>query len=113
MKTIQTKIIIGSIRYRKDRSISFSCETPELTPEEAVEFTKLQNNYIEATLKPTEGQAPEMLAIKSDLTEKKPSTRLRNVLFVWWSQEKPDLDFEEFYLAKMEQIINHIKSKLT
>ena len=44
---------------------------------------------------------------------KTPSQRLRNTLYVLWS-DKPEgfAEFKEFYKFKMEQIINHLKSKI-
>lgn len=44
---------------------------------------------------------------------KTPSQRLRNTLYVLFEQ-KPEgfADFKGFYKFKMEQIINHLKSKL-
>ena len=44
---------------------------------------------------------------------KTPSQRLRNTLYVLWS-DKPEgfTQFKEFYKFKMEQIINHLKSKI-
>ena len=44
---------------------------------------------------------------------KTPSQRLRNTLYVLWSN-KPEgfTEFKEFYKFKMEKIINHLKSKI-
>lgn len=44
---------------------------------------------------------------------KTPSQRLRNTLYVLWS-DKPEgfTEFKEFYKFKMEKIINHLKSKI-
>lgn len=54
--------------------------------------------------------------IDSPKGEKSKSQRLRAVLYVLWEQEKAEkltnLTSEEFYQVKMEQFIDHIKSKL-
>lgn len=49
---------------------------------------------------------------KSD-ESKSPSQRLRAVLFILWEQKGKEGDFETFYRAKMESVINMIKEKLT
>lgn len=45
---------------------------------------------------------------------KTPSQRLRAVLFLLWQQTSKEnkTEFEDFYIEKMEQIINWIKEKL-
>ncbi len=43
---------------------------------------------------------------------KTPSQRLRNVLYVLWEQSTQEKEFKEFYKDKLEEIINHFKSKL-
>ena len=61
----------------------------------------------------------EQLAIIDDLKadyedkSKTPSKRLKDVLFIAWKQNDNGYDvFENYYKAKMEMFINHIKSKL-
>lgn len=52
---------------------------------------------------------PEVRRLKE---EKSPSMRLRAVLFRTWEQEGKPGQFETWYASRMEQIIEHYKSKL-
>ena len=44
---------------------------------------------------------------------KSPSQRLRAVLFLLWEQQGSWGDFDTWYKAKIEEIIEHFKGKLT
>jgi hypothetical protein len=48
---------------------------------------------------------------KSD-ESKSPSQRLRNCLFILWKQKGKEGDFDGYYRARMENIINSVKEKL-
>lgn len=61
------------------------------------------NNPIQPTDVPTE------LAEDKDKT---PSKRLRATLYILWKQRGEQGDFEAFYRAQVEKVIEHIKSKL-
>lgn len=43
---------------------------------------------------------------------KSPSQRLRNVLYLLWSDQRPSMTKEAFYELEMEKILDHYKSKL-
>ena len=45
--------------------------------------------------------------------EKSPSARLRNSLYVLWSQGKKDIEFEVYYRSKMDNFISVVKDKLS
>jgi len=115
MKAIRTPLIISSIRLKKDKSLGFSAVTPEITPEEAIQFMELQGNNLDALLNPIDYNVEEM-KINSDLDTKTPSQRLRSVLFVYYKklekQGKAPKDFREFYDLKMEKFIDIIKQAM-
>jgi hypothetical protein len=115
MKAIKTALIINSIRSKKDKSLGFSAETPELTPEEAIEFMQLQGTNLIALLEPTDFKVDE-IKIKADLDLKTPSERLRSVIYVYFKklqeQGKSIGDFRDFYDLKMEKLINIIKTSI-
>jgi len=115
MKAIKTALIINSIRSKKDKSLGISAETPELSPEEAVEFMKLQGINLNALLEPTDFKV-ESMEVKNDLDLKSPSQRLRSVLYATFMKLKKDNKenglFQDFYEKKMEQIIEYYKGKL-
>lgn len=114
MKTISTKAIIEGIRARKDGSLGLTVTTPELTVQEKAMFMELQNLNVNLLVEPeSEGEVGEY-KVSADLNEKKPSTRMRAVLFILWKQnpEGHDNDFDGYYRIKMEQLIDNLKSKI-
>lgn len=115
MKPITFQTTIDSVRARVDRSLGMSISTSELTPEHKVLFMELQGILCECTIRPIDNDnAPE--EIKTEMSTKTPSQRLRNTLFVWWKQlsdaGKCSEPFELWYPAKMENIIIQIKLKI-
>lgn len=57
----------------------------------------------------------ELDAVDLDLEDpkKSPSQRLRNTLYVYWTQNFQDhTDWKDFYKTEMEKIINSYKNKL-
>jgi hypothetical protein len=46
------------------------------------------------------------------MPEKSPSQRLRDVLYVLWEHRGSKGDFEQFYIASIEKVINRIKEEL-
>ena len=115
MKTISTKCQITSLSSRNDGSLRLSVVTPELSVLERSEFMELQNQLLQVLFTPEEFQTQEMV-IDKDLDGKSPSTRLRSIMFVWFSKlkEKGEVkdDFSLWYRNKMESIMDKIKLKL-
>lgn len=116
MKPIQLQSILGRVSTKSDGSLSLTFSTPELTAEESTVLFKLARINLTMRLTPL-GEALEApVEVKSELSTKTPSTRLRGVLFVLWKQQsdfgKMNQTFELFYSDAMERIINDIKSQL-
>lgn len=112
MKSIQTNIIIGSIRSRRDGSLGFSAETPELDSNEKVAFMDLQGQVIKALLVPDQSPEAPVLKVDKELGDKTPGQRLRSTLFVLWKQRGEQGEFDTFYRDYMERFINRIKEEL-
>ena len=98
--------IIDRVSTLKDGSVRVSLITRELTPTQMAELFFWVNK--------------EILAIdidESNREDKSPSQRLRAVLFRLWEQssdqERYNNEFELFYRAKLERIIEQLKDKLT
>ena len=111
MKTIKTQAIITSVRSKADGSLGLTLSTPELTVQEKVLFMELQNLNLDISIVPKDEQAPEH-KINTDIEQKTPSQRMRAVLFLLWKQDAKGLDFNAFYLKRMEQIIEQLKTRL-
>jgi hypothetical protein len=111
MKTISVNVIITGIRSKVDRSLGLTLSTPELTTEERAEFMNLQGINCQALFQPLEEKA-DTIEVKGEVSTKTQAQRIRAVLFLIWKQEGEQGRFEDFYKAKTEQIIEHLKSKL-
>jgi len=103
MKINLHNAIVEKIQTMADRSIQVKLSLPEMQPEEMTELFSALNNDIHE------------IGFEQDSSESKsPSARLRNVLYVIWSQSNKAKypDFELYYRAWMEKKINEIKDKL-
>lgn len=115
MTKIILPAILSPISRRKDKSVKLSLDTRELTSEEVLTLMSLEGAEMWLCLAPNQEQIeiPKESAI---VEEKSPSERLRNVLYVWYTQETKNGKyvglFENFKKEKMEKIIETIKSKL-
>jgi hypothetical protein len=111
---------IGSIKTLKDGSVSLTVHTPEVNANQAAELFGLRNKVAFCYLSPREVSVNEKAIMDSldvELKGKTPGQRLRNVLYVYWSQNhESDVlmskVFEDFYKQRMESIIEGIKQEL-
>ena len=107
---------IDTLRSRKDKTWSITIGTQELTPEQASEVMKLNGQLCSVAFKfssfaPDEKELLE--SINPDLESKSYSKRLRNSLYVWFTQDNQGFkDFAGFYQHYMELYINNVKNKL-
>lgn len=112
MKAIETDIQVTSIRSRADGSLGLSLITPELSNSDKVEFMNYHNVNAKMFSHPKDVSNLEELKIDKEAGAKSPSERLRSILYIYFLQKKPKVDFEVFYREKMESLINLIKQKL-
>lgn len=109
---------IESIKSRKDKTTAIVIGTNEMTPQVAGKLFTLQNSFVYCALKEEEFATNEKEIIndlKADFEIEKKSNgqRLRNVLYKLYEQDNEGfLTFVKYYDHKMEQLINHFKSKL-
>ena len=110
---------IEGISTRKDRTLKIVFSTQELAPSLSGDLFSLQNKVVYLAIKTAEFQKNEveMLAKANediDVQGKTSSERLRNVLYILFTQNNEGYkDFTDFYRFKMNAIIEHYKSKLT
>lgn len=111
-------VVLNPISRRKDKSVKLSMDTRECNPEELLSLMALESCEGWITFSPTsqEAEAVEMPTESPNLDTKSPSERMRSVLFIWYKQEVAKQKFvgtfDMFYGAKMDKIIESIKSKL-
>ena len=111
----QLPATIDGVRTLKDGGLRMTVDTNELSTDEMAQVFALKEKFVwlaiaETAIKEDELNVPEVMTEFKN--EKTPSQRLRNVIFVYWEQNKPTKTFDEFYRQKMEQIISYIKDKL-
>ena len=112
-------VIIDGMMRRKDGSLSIKLETREISGPKAGELHTLAGLEAFCYLSAVSPDLNEQKIIDSldvEIESKTPSKRLRDVLWVYWNQNKgnanmPDL-FDYFYKQKMESFINGVKAEL-
>lgn len=113
-------VIVDGLARRKDGSVGIKLETSEVTPQQAAGLFELAGKVAFCYLSPREVDANAKKIIDSldpELKGKTPGQRLRSVIYVYWEQNKesdPTIakDFESFYKAKMETLIEGFKAEL-
>lgn len=113
MKAIDIKhAVIEGVRSRKDRSLSFTTSTPELTEEQAAAFLGLHGTNVRMMIQPLEIEADALVEVKTELEAKTQAQRIRACIFVAWKQGGKKGSFEDFYQRKTEKIIDWLKTQL-
>ena len=117
MNGILLPIIVTSIRTRVDGSISVAIDTQELSPSKAGELFSIRGKPGMMYLSPkdviSQKEIDQVNAIDAEIEGKTPSKRLRDVLYVLFTQQPEGFkQFDEFYKYKMTAITDHLKSKL-
>lgn len=118
MSTLLFQGEIGEVKTRKDRTIRLTLESSmEITdPLELAGLFGLRANSVYVAIKDSNFNDEDVNAIPEPQRmehEKSPALRLRNVLFLLWKQQGEKGNFEVFYQASLEKLINQVKEKLT
>lgn len=108
---------IESISTRKDKTLKLTIGTQELSPSQTGEVFTLNQDFCYFGIKQepfTDSEESLIDTIKTEYANyKTPSQRLRGILFVYYHQDnKGYKDFSTYYMAEMERICEHYKSKL-
>ena len=126
-KTIVFEGGVDNIRTLADNSLRVSLGTPELSPETVGNLYSIlkHRGFVVLSTQPISQKqidAVEAASIDMEFDTKTPAQRMRGVLYRLWEQTSPKekneegttqyVEFELFYKRKMNEIINHLKSKL-
>jgi hypothetical protein len=101
-----------------DRGLKITFVTGELSPEQVanIQYSFQKAGYMAFSPDPFathEMEEIDKLKVEFTDTGKPPSQRLRAVLYRLWEQAPEGYKiFNDFYMAKMETLIEHFKSKL-
>ena len=112
MKTFQSPAILEGVNPLKDGGMSLRFHTQEMTAQEKLQLLNFYQSFGYILFKEnsfTDSDIPKEDA--SDET-KKPSQRLRAVIFIMWKQQGMKGEFDQFYNKKMEYIISEFKKRL-
>ena len=110
--------IIENLTTRKDRTWKLTIGSNELTPEQAAELVKLNQEFCYVALKRDAFKSRDLEIIAGiqsefEFRDKPPAQRQRAVLYrLWECNNEGYSDFQLYYNFHMEKIINHLKSKL-
>ena len=96
---------------KADGSAGLRFATQELTSDEFAELKKNLNSFGWLVFDSQE-EALEVPTEKISDDTKKPSVRLRAVLYLLWQQKGGEGDFDAWYRGQVELIIERIKAKL-
>lgn len=106
---------ISKITTMADNGIRVQFDTQEVQPEVAAELFNQKGKlgwFIFHEKQIREIDLDKLPDVKTDAGEKTPAQRLRSVLYVLWQQSNTQISSEQFYREKMEDIIEHLKTKI-
>jgi len=114
---LQVPSIISKVITMADMSLRLQVDTQELTPEENAEVFRYYRQFGsfafikgEGKIESNQVKIPEYQPVEK--TDKSPSQRLRNVLFIMWKQKKLQEPFDDYYRKQMNIITEHFKKGL-
>lgn len=114
MELLQVPATIETYSRRLDGTMKFVIGTQELCSADIAKLAELAGKFGYFTFSPNTIQLSDIPKENARQEgSKKPSQRLRNVLFIHWSTcTDKSLDFDAYYAQKVEQYITLIKEKL-
>ncbi len=116
MSIIQLPAIINAPRFRKDKSISISFDSRELTPAEQVAILSLQGTEGYLLFKENAIQEDEIPQGDAELETKTQSQRMKAVLYKLYLQDTESKifvgSFESYYKDRMEKLLEMLKAKI-
>lgn len=109
--------IIENISTRADGTIKVVLGCQEMSAARGGELMTMNRKLAAVYLSPKESisqkEIDQVEAIDPMIPAKSPSQRMRNVLYILWSQSPEGFkDFDSFYKYKMESYIDAIKQNL-
>ena len=118
MKTFQIPAELVTYGKMKDKGFKITFETGELSPEKVADIHYGSTKVGWLAFSPDPFATAELDELENTKVEfgdtgKPPSQRLRAVLYRLWEQSPEGYKvFNDFYMAKMETLIEHFKNKL-
>ena len=111
---VNLPVLITKIASKVDGSVTIALETRELPPQSAAEVFGLRNKEAWALLaekRISESEIPDE-EVDTGLGSKTPSQRLRNVMYILYTQGGKQGSFDDYYKHNMEKIIETLKDRI-
>jgi hypothetical protein len=112
MNGFKVEAVLTRCASTVDGGLSLGFHTKELDPIEKVGIMEFHNKAGWMLFSPNQIEESDVPTIPAEIGSKTPSQRLRAVLYIMWQQQIKAPPFEEFYLDRMELLINQIKERL-
>jgi hypothetical protein len=116
MKGLLIPAYVENITTRKDKSVKITLGTQEISQGSAGEIFSMLNNLVVAYISPKQIDQKEIDQVDKldpELGGKTPSQRIRNVMFILWTQDNEGhKEFDTYYRAKAEIIIDNLKARI-
>lgn len=115
---ITIPVIFKSFRSLVDKTLNIVFETSEISPETLGQLASKQNSFGYLAFKDepfTDVEKEALEALKTDFDDKGKThgQRLRAVFYRMWEKDNEGRRvFHDYYIAKMETLIEHFKAKL-
>lgn len=109
-------VVIAGLATKVDNSIKITLETRELGSDGGAKLFSLRGQEAWILIAPNEFDEESVTVPKekadASMGSKTPSQRLRAVLYRTWEQSKSGVDFESYYKATLEKVIDQFKERL-
>lgn len=109
-------ILIRKIETMADGGVKVTVVTNELSPKDGADLFALNGKFGYAYISPqlvSRDEIEKVDKLDPDLPGRSQSERIRNSLFVLFTQDAEGFaNFDDYYHAKTEKIIQHLKSKI-
>lgn len=115
MNGLMLSTYVENVTTRKDKTVKITLGTQELSPAKAGELFGLLNQLAVTYISPktiSQNELDQVDKIDPELEGKTQSQRIRAVLFKLFEQDAEGFkSFDNYYRAKTDQYIDHLKSK--
>jgi hypothetical protein len=116
MKGLLIAAQVENLSTRKDHTIKITLGAQELSPAIGSQLLSLMNQVCSVYISPSEIDGKEIKQIDSlepDMPSKSPSQRMRNVLYILYTQGNEGFkEFDSYYRHKMENFIDELKKNI-
>ncbi len=116
MKLVLSTTVEG-IQTRQDGTLKIVLGTQEIDPSQGATLLGMRNKYVKVLLSDTNITSMEENILNEEVIQdgrkvKTQSQRLRAVLYRVWETTTQTQDFDGWYKAETERVIDHYKTKL-